>query len=138
MNETVIREGLLRHWQLEGTDTDASHEIYHDDAVLEFPQSGERFVGKERFVTWRREYPARLDFGIRRLTHDGDLWVAENLISYDGGPWMFTVSILEFRGQRIARERVYVMEGFEAAPWRAPWAERFDPLETITTEDWRR
>ena len=137
MDEAAIREALIQHWRWEGIDYDKSHEIYHDDAVLEFPQSGERFVGKERFLHWRRAYPAKLDFRIRRISHEGSLWVTENLLSYDGGPWMFTLNVLEFRVDRIAHERLYVMEGFEAAPWRAEWAERFDPLEAITPEDWR-
>ena len=137
MDDSAIRDGLLRHWRFEGTDYDKSHEIYHDDATLEFPQSGERFVGKERFLTWRKKYPAKLDFRVRRISHSGNLWVTENLISYDGSPWMFTVNILTFRGDKIAHERLYVLEGFEAAPWRAEWAERFDPLEAITPSDWR-
>jgi SnoaL-like domain len=137
MDDSAIRDALLRHWRYEGIDYDKSHEIYHDDAVLEFPQSGERFVGKDRFLSWRRTYPAKLDFRIRRISHDGNLWVTENLISYDGSPWSFTLNILEFRGDKIAHERLYVMEGFEAAPWRAQWAETFDPLESITPADWR-
>lgn len=137
MDDAAIRDGLLRHWRFEGIDYDKSHEIYHEDAVLEFPQSGERFVGKESFLSWRRKYPAKLDFRIRRISHDGNLWVTENLISYDGSPWSFTVNILEFRGDKIAHERLYVMEGFEAAPWRAEWAETFDPLEALTPADWR-
>jgi hypothetical protein len=137
VNESRIRDGLLRHWRFEGIDYDKSHEIYHDDAVLEFPQSGERFVGKSSFLEWRKKYPAKLDFRIRRISHGGELWVAENLISYDGSPWMFTVNVLQFRGDRIAHERLYVLEGFEPAPWRAPWAETFDPLEAMTPSDWR-
>lgn len=137
MDESAIRDGLLQHWRFEGIDYDKSHEIYHDDAVLEFPQSGERFVGKASFLTWPKQYPAKLDFRIRRISHDGDLWVTENLISYDGSPWMFTVNILRFRGARIAHERLYVLEGFDAAPWRAEWAGEFDPLEAITPRDWR-
>jgi hypothetical protein len=51
--------------------------------------------------------------------------VTEYLISYDGSPWMFTVSIMEFRGDHVAHERIYIMEGWEAAEWRKPWrAER--------------
>ena len=51
--------------------------------------------------------------------------MTEYLISYNGAPWMFTVSIMEFRGDRVARERIYIMDGFEPAEWRAPWrAER--------------
>lgn len=137
MDGAVIREALIRHWKYEGIDFDRSHEIYHEDAVLEFPQSGERFVGKQNFLTWRRQYPAKLDFRIRRISHSGDLWVTENLISYDGAPWMFTVNILEFRDDKIAHERLYVFEGFDPAPGRAPWAQMFDPLEAITPADWR-
>ncbi|HEX7171293.1 MAG TPA: nuclear transport factor 2 family protein [Candidatus Limnocylindria bacterium] len=137
MDETVIRDRLRDHWQFEGVDYDKSHEIYHDDAVLEFPQSGERFVGKQNFLTWRRKYPAKLDFKVRRISHDGDLWVAENLISYDGSPYMFTINILQFRGDMIAYERLYVFEGFEPAESRAEWAERFDPLKSQTPQEWR-
>lgn len=137
MTQTAIRDALLRHWQTAGIDEDASAEIYHDDAVLEFPQSGERFVGRHTFTTWRKKYPARLDFRVRRVTNAGDLWVCENLISYDGAPWMFTVSILRFRGDRVEHERIYIMDSWEAAPWRAEWAERFDPLEPLTPDDWR-
>jgi hypothetical protein len=137
MDEAVIRDGLVRHWRYEGIDYDKSHEIYRDDAILEFPQSGERFVGKQSFLTWRKKYPANLDFRIRRISHHGDLWVAENLLSYDGGPWMFSVNILQLRDDKIAHERIYIMEGFEAAAWRAEWAEMFDPLEALTPADWR-
>ncbi len=110
-------------------DYDISQEIYHEDAVLEFPQSGERFVGRDAFMTWRRKYPADLKFKLRRMTGGGDFWVTENLISYDGSPFMFTLNILKFRGDKIANEYLYVMEGFAAAtsgpsgrrdsiPWR--------------------
>lgn len=121
LDETSLQTALERHWQYSGKDEDISHEIYHDDAVLEFPQSGERFEGVENFREWRRQYPAHVDFRIRRINHDGDLVVAENLISYDGAPWMFTVNIMEFRGERVTHERIYIMEGWEAAEWRAPW-----------------
>ena len=137
MDEATIREALVRHWRYAGVDEDLSHEIYHDDAVLEFPQSGERFVGGNAFLTWRKQYPAKLDFRIRRLTGSGDLWVAENLISYDGAQPMFTLNILLFRGDRIAREFLYVFEGFPAADWRRPWSTPFDPLASVAPADWK-
>jgi SnoaL-like domain len=137
VHESTIRDALVRHWHFAGIDENKVHEIYHDDAVVEFPQSGERFVGVENVRTWRLTYPAKLDFRIRRITNEGNLWVVENLISYDGGPWNFAVTILQFREDKIAHERGYVMEGFEAPPWRAEWAERFDPLESITPPEWR-
>jgi hypothetical protein len=50
-----------------------------------------------------------------------DLWVAELTVQYDAGPRNFGVSILELRGKRIARESIYVAEGFEPPEWRAQW-----------------
>ena len=137
MDDATIRQALVRHWEYEGLDYDKSHEIYHDDAVLEFPQSGERFIGKANFLTWRRKYPAKLDFRIRRITGAGELWVTENLISYDGSPWMFTLNVLQFRGDRIAREYLYVTEGFEPAEWRRQWATTFDPLASVAPAAWQ-
>ncbi len=136
-DEATTRAELVRHWDYEGVDFDKSHEIYHDDAILEFPQSGERFVGKNSFLTWRRKYPAKLDFRIRRFTNRDDLWVTENLITYDGGEPMFTLNILQFRDDRIAREYIYVLEGFDAADWRSEWSTPFDRLASVAPTEWR-
>jgi len=121
LSDDELVRALHRHWEYSGKDEDAAHEVYHDDAVLEFPQSGERFEGVENFREWRRQYPANVSFHVRRITHREDLVVTEYLISYDGAPWMFTVSIMEFRGERVGRERIYIMDGFEPADWRARW-----------------
>lgn len=61
------------------TDPDA------DDAVLEFPQSGKRFVGKRTFLAWRQEYPAAVRFEVRRIRGGGDVSIVELPISCDGG-----------------------------------------------------
>ena len=101
-----MRAQLERHWQYAGTNQDIAHEIYHDDAVLEFPQSGERFVGVDNFREWRRQYPTALAFEIRNIRGRDDLWVAENSISYDGGPWNLTVSAsLSFEARRSPSSR---------------------------------
>lgn len=112
---------LTRHWEFSGQDEEISHEVYHDDAILESPQSQERFVGKANFLPWRKQYPASLRFKIRRIRGRGDFWVAENAISYDGGPWQYTCSIPEFRGDKVARERIYIMEPWEGPQWCSPW-----------------
>ncbi|HEX3196704.1 MAG TPA: hypothetical protein VHR39_04030 [Propionibacteriaceae bacterium] len=70
---------------------------------------------------WRRQHPAHLSMHTRRITHRDDFVVGENLISYDGRPWMYSVSLLEFRGNKVAHERIYIVDGWEAADWRAPW-----------------
>jgi hypothetical protein len=133
MDETNVRARLERHWEYAATDQDIAHEIYHDDAVLEFPQSGERFVGLENFRGWRRRYPAALDFRIRRIRGRDDLWVAENSISYDHGRWQCTVSILEFRGDKVARESIYISESWDPPAWRAPWRSEPDEQSTMGT-----
>jgi hypothetical protein len=80
-----IRAAILRYLEYSGNDPEVSHEIYAEDAVLEFPQSGERFVGKRNFVEWRRIYPADVEFAVRRIRGGGSLWIAELSVRYDGG-----------------------------------------------------
>ena len=114
-------EVVRRYWEYAGADVDRAGEIYHDDAVLEFPQSGERFEGVNNFTEWRRRYPAEVRYRVRRITARDDLVVAEVSVSYDGRPEMYGVQLLEFRDDKVARERIYVMDGWEAPEWRAPW-----------------
>ena len=102
-------------------DAATSHELYHDDAVLELPQSGERFEGVASFRAWRERYPIPVELRLRRLTGSGDVWVREMSATYDGGPAMFGIGLLEFDGDRVRRERIYVTEPFEAPEWRAQW-----------------
>ena len=122
VDDATLPPALRRHWEYAGKDEEDSHEIYHDDAVFEFLQSGERFEGVENFREWRRQYPARLKFHTRRITHRDDLVVVEKMISYDGARWMFAVNLLEFRGDRVAHERIYIMDGWEAPECASPGA----------------
>jgi hypothetical protein len=119
MDAATVRAMLEQHFA--SGDPDVSHAMYHDDTVLEFPQSGERFEGVENLREWRSNYPASTKVEFREIRGGGDVWVAELSISYDDGPWSFGVSILEFRGDKIARESIYVAEGWEAPEWRAEW-----------------
>ena len=119
MDEATVRAMLEQH--VTSDDPDVAHEMYRDDAVLEFPQSGERFEGVANLREWRSNYPASTKFEFREIRGRHDFWVAEVSISYDGGPWNFGVSILEFRDDKIARESIYVTEGWEPPEWRAQW-----------------
>lgn len=121
MDAGTIEAMLRQHFENSGTDPDLAHAMYHDDAVLEFPQSGERFVGVENFREWRSAYPASTSFDFREVQGRDDLWIAEVSVTYDGGPRSFGVSILELRGDKIARESIYVADGWEAPEWRAKW-----------------
>jgi hypothetical protein len=132
MLDSRLRVQLERHWEYSGKDEDIAHEIYADDAVLEFPQGGERYEGVENFREWRRKYPADIAFKIRRLDRHGDLVVAELFISYDGGPPMYTVNLMELNADdEVLHERIYIMEGWEAPEWRAPWRST-TPADSVT------
>jgi hypothetical protein len=121
MDAETVRAMLMQHFEYSGSDPDLAHAMYDDDAVLEFPQSGERFVGVENFREWRSTYPASTSFEVREVRGRDDLWVAEVSIRYEQGPWNFGVSILEFRGDKITRESIYVGEGWDPPEWRAQW-----------------
>jgi hypothetical protein len=117
------RDALLHHLTYSGADEDKAHEIYHDDAILEFPQSGERFVGKAKMQGFREKYPAEVEFEPREIRGSGDFWVGEGRVLYDGGNPVHFLWIAEFRDGLVQRETIYFAEPFEAPDWRRPWAE---------------
>jgi hypothetical protein len=123
MTEEAVRAALLHYLDHSAAgDEETASTIYHADAVLEFPQSGERFEGVDHFLPWRREYPAAtIEYALDRLRGSDDVWVAELRIRYDGGPWQYAVDVLEFDGDLVRRESIYVAEGWPAPDWRAPW-----------------
>ncbi|HUZ33375.1 MAG TPA: nuclear transport factor 2 family protein [Xanthobacteraceae bacterium] len=125
MNEgQAIRAALDRHWATsDASDFEAEHEIYHDDAVLDYPQSGERIRGRRNIQASRSAQPNKKHFTVRRILGAGDLWVTEYVLTYDGVP-SYTVSIMEFRDGKVARETQYFGDAFEPGPSRAQWVER--------------
>jgi ketosteroid isomerase-like protein len=123
MEDREIRAALDRHWAAsDADDFEAEHDIYHEDAVLEYPQSGERIRGRHNIQSSRAAQPNRKRFAVRRIVGAGDFWVTEYVLSYDGRP-SFTVSIMEFRDGKIARETQYFGDPFEPGPSRAQWVE---------------
>jgi hypothetical protein len=109
-----------------GDEIARASEIYADDAVVEWPQGGERIRGKANIIGFRSTYPARQRFEVRRITGCDDVWVNEYTIHYDDKPVM-VVGIMEFRDGKVVRERIYFGEPWEPPAWRAQWVERFDP-----------
>lgn len=123
MEYEQVRELLLQQWTYTGGPNESkASELYHDDVVLEFPQSDEWFQGKLNQQGWRERYPAKLDFQPQEIRGSGDLWVAEGLLSYDGGEPLHFVKIMQFRGDKVARETLYFADAFPAPQWRQPWA----------------
>jgi ketosteroid isomerase-like protein len=126
MRDQDIRAALDRHWAAsDANDFETEHSIYHDDAVLEYPQSGERIRSRANIQISRTRQPNEKRFSVRRIVGNGDLWVTEFILSYDGKP-SYTVSIMEFRGDKVARETQYFAAPFEPGASRAQWVERMD------------
>jgi hypothetical protein len=92
--EAEIRARIRAHWEAsESGDVDLEHAIYAADAILDYPQSGERFTGRSRIQAQRGGHPADRHFTIRRILGSGALWVSECVITYDGVP-TYSLSIM--------------------------------------------
>jgi ketosteroid isomerase-like protein len=126
VRDQAIRAALDQHSAAsDANDFETEHSIYHEDAVLEYPQSGERTRGRSNIQNQRASQPNKKRFSIRRIIGGGDLWVTEFILTYDGKP-SYTVSIMEFKGDKIARETQYFADPFVALASRAQWVERMD------------
>ena len=126
VRDQVVRAALDQHWAAsDANDFETEHRIYHEDAVLEYPQSGERTRGRRNIQGQRSSQPSNKRFAVRRIIGGGDLWVTEFILTYDGKP-SYTVSIMEFRVDKVARETQYFADPFVAPAFRAKWVERMD------------
>jgi hypothetical protein len=126
VRDREIRAALDQHWAAsDANDFETEHHIYREDAVLEYPQSGERTRGRRNIQNQRASQPSKKRFAVRRIFGGGDLWITELIITYDGKP-SYTVSIMEFRDDKVARETQYFADPFVAPASRAQWVERMD------------
>lgn len=123
MGDLETRAALDSHWAAsDASDFEAEHQIYREDAVLDYPQSGERISGRQNIQSSRAAQPNRKCFTVRRIVGAGDLWVTEFVLAYDGRP-SYTVSIMEFLDGKVVRETQYFADPFEPGPSRAQWVE---------------
>ncbi|HEY2564374.1 MAG TPA: nuclear transport factor 2 family protein [Acidimicrobiales bacterium] len=117
------RAALEEHWQAsERGDTEVEHAIYSADGILDYPQSGERFRGRDKISAQRTSHPANRHFTVLRIVGSGDLWVSECIITYDGAP-TYSVSIMEFADGSVVHETQYFADPFGEPAWRAALAE---------------
>lgn len=128
MDEATARALIKDHFDYASKEEGRASRIYADDAVLEFPQGGERIRGRENITAFRMAYPAQITFEMHRTIGCGDLWVNEYTIRYDGERPHKVVGIMEFRNGKVFRERIYLTETWEPPAWRARW------VEPITTD----
>jgi SnoaL-like protein len=117
------RTAVEEHWRAsERGDIGPEHAIYAADAILDYPQSGERFRGRATISAQRGGHPADRHFTVVRIVGSGSLWVSECIITYDGVP-TDSVSIMEFADDHVVHERQYFADTFPAPASRAALAE---------------
>lgn len=122
MKDRDIMVALEHHWS-DIEDLDVTHQIYDDDVVVEFPQSGERILGRTNLRAMRAAYPARVSASVRQSRGSGNLWVTELVITYDGKKQLNAVSIMEFHDGKVTHETLYFGDPWEPPAWRAQWVE---------------
>jgi len=126
MGDDDVRVALRRHWAAsDANDFATEHQIYRADAVLEYPQSGERIRGRANIEASRVAQPSTKRFTVRRMLGGSDLWISELVMTYDGQPF-YVVSIMEFERGEVVRETQYFGEAFEPGTSRAQWVERME------------
>jgi hypothetical protein len=123
-HDAGTRARVEQHWKAsEDGDADTEHAIYAQDAILDYPQSGERFRGRSTIQAQRGGNPAERHFTVHRIRGAGDLWVSEVVITYDGVP-THSVSIMEFTDDLVSHETQYFADPFPAPASRAALAEQ--------------
>ena len=121
MDAQQVRKLLDHYWRAAtAQDFDDLGDLFADDVAIEWPQSGERFRGKEACINIFVNYPGgspRLD-AINRITGEGSVWVAEGQMTYPDQRTYMTVGIFELRDGKIAHEVDYFTEPFPVPEWR--------------------
>ncbi len=123
--EEQIRTALHTHWRASASgDANAEHDIYADDAICDYPQSGERILGRNNLQALRSHHPGKPSgFDVTRILGSGNLWITEYTITYQEGRRAYTVSIMEFRNGKVVHETQYFADPFEAPAWRRQWVQ---------------
>lgn len=120
-NQAVLKQ----HWAASASgDLEREHNIYDDNVLCEYPQSGERIRGRRNLQALRGHHPGKPSgFTVRRIVGSGNLWVTEYVITYEGKPFQ-TVSIMEFKDGKVIHETQYFAEPFAAPADRRQWVEQ--------------
>lgn len=127
---------------IRGHDWDRLDEVFHADAVLEYPQSGERFRGIANIRAQYENYPDLApdsselreiiggtryalspSYTVIGIDGSGDQGTAVIRVRYPDGTWWWAVNLYELRDGLISRSRTYFAQDFEAPEWRAPYRE---------------
>lgn len=109
--ESVVRE----FWRLMATnDFRSVKAVLAVGFIMDWPQSGERIIGAERFAQMNAEYPTqgRWQFRINRLVAEGDSVVTQVSLD-DGSQSAEPISFFTVEDSKITRLVEYWPEPFE-------------------------
>lgn len=107
----------------ERRDLDAAATCVHPDVVMEWPQSGERFSGRENAIGAVAATEERPEFaGEPRIVGEGDTWVVMMPLRYGADTYHY-VGLFELRGGLIRRSTEYFGAPFPPQAIRARYAD---------------
>lgn len=145
MAESSGREVVERYAAaMVAQDPTALADLVADDLVEEYPQSGERFVGRDNWLALMAAWPAteeaqpRMErivgsedqwvagptWGVMKIQGTGDDFWAHGQNTYANGETWHVVQLISLRHGKIARIRSYFAAPFPAPEWRRPYAEQ--------------
>ena len=102
------------------------------DAVLDYPQSGERFRGRAAISAQTAGTEPTRHFTVLRIRSRGSLWVSECTIHPSTVGPHTRQAVMELASEAVAHETQYFADPFGAPPWRIKLAEPM-PGRSITT-----
>jgi ketosteroid isomerase-like protein len=98
-------------------------ELTDDDMEMVWPQSGERFRGRDNVLGAMGAVEVRPEFaGEPRLVGSGSVWVLMVPLRY-GDDVLQYVAVIELADGRVIRGTGYWASPFEAQPARAPFTD---------------
>ena len=120
--------------------------LLHPEASLEYPQSGERFVGPDNIRDQFANYPALEPgsthveevigetryavsplFTLIAVEGTGQIGTGITRVRYPDGSLWWAVNVFEMRDGLLGRMRTFFAEDFPAPDWRAPYRDADKP-----------
>jgi SAM-dependent methyltransferase len=106
---------------------------FHEDAVIEYPQSGERIHGRATALAMFGAFATAPTFDVWRIDASGDIAVVHAMGNYpDSEPWHVLLEY-QFEGDAIVRETAYFGAAFPPAAWRSQFV-RVEPFSVKQAE----
>lgn len=110
---------------METNDFRAASQLFHDDYVLEWPQSGERIVGRKNFAAINTNYPAegRWQFEVNHIVGEGDIVVTDVSVT-EGKITGRAITFSTIKDEKIWKQVEFWPDPFAAPEWRSQWVQR--------------